>query len=100
MAFIIDRTFVRPDTSTAWPWSGITSSLTNQLNAAKTTYSVTTTSTESADGLTCVYTDTCPTYSDYVNYFEDTKSIWNTVNLSSNITNDNITMTYNVVENT
>lgn len=100
MAFIIDRTFVRPDTSTPWPWSGITSSSTNQLNAAKTTHSVTTTSTESADGLTCVYTDTCPSYSQYIDYFNETQSIWQGVNLEQNVQDDNITMTYNVVENT
>jgi hypothetical protein len=100
MAFIIDRTFVRPNTSTAWPWSSIDSTLISQLNAAKATYNVTTTSTEAADGLSCVYTDSCPSYSDYYDYFTETRSIWSSVNLTSNIENDNIVLTYNIVENT
>lgn len=100
MAFIIDRTFVRPNTTTPWPWSTITPTLVSELNSAKATYNVTTTNTESDDGLTCVYTDTCPTYTSYVDYTNATRDIWSGVGLESNVASDNITMSYNVVENT
>ena len=69
MAYVIERTFVRPDTSTAWPWANVTSDKQTEIDAMRTAHNVTLTVTNSADNLSAVYTERCDSYNEYRYYF-------------------------------
>ena len=110
MAYTIERTFVRPDTSTAWPWENFPVDKTAELTALRDTYNVTRTESFSADGLTATYTESCESAEKYADYFYQVKPIWAAGNLiaeenatgvtDSTTASNGVTINISVVENT
>lgn len=100
MAFIVKRTFVRPNTSTAWPWENFPVDKAAELEAKRSNFNVVKTESFSEDGLTATYTDSCPTYAEYCNYFEEAKPLWDEGGISSNAEANNVSVSHEVIENT
>ena len=96
MAFIVERTFARPDTSTAWPWESISSSDASALVSARAANNVTQTVQTSDNGLEVSYTESCASYEEYLVYFEKAQPIWVSNSLSEA---PNINFSYKVIEN-
>ena len=77
MAYTIERTFVRPDTSTAWPWDNFGVDKEAEISALRSTHSVTRSEgTLSSDGLSMTYTESCPSFDAYRSYHTEAKSVW------------------------
>ena len=96
MAFIVKRTFVRTDDSTAWPWESMSSADTSALVSARADNNVTQSTTTSDNGLLVSYTESCVSYDDYLPYFEVAMPIWTANNLGDT---PNIDFSYEVIEN-
>ena len=100
MAFIVERTFVRPNTSTAWPWENFPVDKAAELEAKRSNFNVTKTESFSEDGLTATYRDSCPTYEEYYAYFIEAKTLWEEGSISSNAAANNVSISHEVIENT
>lgn len=109
MAYVIERTFVRPDTSTAWPWETFGVDKEAEITALRETHGVTKTVSSSADQLTFTATESCSSYDVYCEYFFAAKSVWvtggiiteeNSTGVTSATTASNgVTVNISVLEN-
>ena len=100
MAYILERTFTRTDTSTPWPWSGISDSIQAQIAGLRSTHGVTMAESISADGLVATYTDTCTSESAYGDYFEAAQVHWQSADVEGAAESNNIIIDFAVLENT
>ena len=95
MAMTVEFTITRPNTETSWPWSGVSGL--SELNALREQYNVTSSDSESSDGLVSTWIETCP--DENVNaYFNAFKLFWQQSGVNSNAANDNVTIDSRVVE--
>ena len=95
MAMTVEFTITRPNTETSWPWSGVSGL--SELNALREQYNVTSSASESSDGLVSTCIETCP--DENVNaYFDAFKSFWEQSGVNSNAANGNVTIDSRVVE--
>lgn len=100
MAYILERTFTRTDTSTPWPWSGMPADRQATLVSLRQTHGVTMTDSLSADGLVATYTDTAASESDYVAYFNAAQPHWQATDIEGNASTNNVVIDFTVTENT
>ena len=97
MAMTVEFTITRPNTETSWPWSGASGFSESELNALREQYNVTSSASESSDGLVSTWIETCP--DENVNaYFNAFKLFWQQSGVNSNAANDNVTIDSRVVE--
>ena len=97
MALIVEITITRPNTETNWPWSGTDSSVLAQLESLRETHGATSSNVISEDGLTSVFTESCPLETGDA-YFAEYANIWQTAGSNAVSTGVNITST--VIDNT
>ena len=113
MAYVIERTFVRPDTSTAWPWDTFPVDNSTQITAKRDSHGVSITDhPDSADGLSTRYTESCASYDVYSQYYDEVHPFWisggllteqNLSDISSTgttSTGNGVTVSISVLENT
>jgi hypothetical protein len=95
MSMSVEFTITRPNIETNWPWSGVSGL--SELNALREQYNVTSSDSESSDGLVSTWIETCP--DENVNaYFNAFKLFWQQSGVNSNAANDNVTIDSRVVE--
>ena len=95
MSMSVEFTITRPNIETNWPWSGVSGL--SELNALREQYNVTSSASESSDGLVSTWIETCP--DENVNaYFNAFKLFWQQSGVNSNAANDNVTIDSRVVE--
>lgn len=100
MAYVLERTFTRPDTDTAWPWGGLTAESQASLEALRQEHGVTMTNSMSSDELVATYTDTAASEADYVEYFNAAQVYWQAANIEGASASNNIVIDFTVLENT
>jgi hypothetical protein len=95
MAMTVEFTITRPNTETNWPWSGVSGL--SELNALREQYNVTSSDSESSDGLVSTWIETCP--DENVNaYFDAFKSFWEQTSVNTVASANNVIIDSRVVE--
>ena len=100
MAFIVEKTFTRPDVTTPWPWDEFPVDKRAELEALRSSNNVTMENSMSADGLVATYTDSCASADEYAEYFTDANAIWTAGGLFTSATNNNVVINHTVLEDT
>jgi hypothetical protein len=95
MAMTVEFKITRPNTETNWPWSGVSGF--SELTALREQYNVTSSDSESSDGLVSTWTETCPD-ENVEDYFDAFRSFWEQSGVNSNADNDNVTIDSRVVD--
>ena len=94
MSMSVEFTITRPDTDTNWPWSGVSGF--SELNALREQYNVTSSDSESSDGLVSTWIETCP--DENVNaYFDAFKSFWSNTGVNRTASDTNVTIDSRVI---
>jgi hypothetical protein len=95
MSMSVEFTITRPNIETNWPWSGVSGL--SELNALREQYNVTSSDSESSDGLVSTWIETCP--DENVNaYFDAFKSFWEQTSVNTVASANNVIIDSRVVE--
>ncbi|MDA8940603.1 hypothetical protein N9H34_00570 [bacterium] len=97
MALTVELTVTRPNTETSWPWSGTDASVLTQLESLRETHGATSSTVTSEDGLTSVFTESCPIETGD-DYFAEYSNIWQTAGNTAASTG--VTISSIVIDNT
>jgi len=97
MALTVELKITRPNTETNWPWSATDASTLAELASLRETHGATSSNHASADGLSLVYTESCPLENGDA-YFAEYANIWQGV--AESAVSSNITITSTVIDNT
>jgi len=97
MALTVELTITRPNTETSWPWAGTDASVLTQLESLRETHGATSSNVTSEDGLTLVYTESCPLENGGA-YFSEYANIWQAA--ETNAVSSGVTISSTVIDNT
>ena len=97
MAMTVEFTITRPNTETSWPWSGVSGFSETELNALREQYNVTSSASESSDGLVSTCIETCPD-ENVTAYFDAFKSFWEQTSVNTVASANNVIIDSRVVE--